>query len=122
MAITIAELIKKRDDIKAKKEALYDLETSVGTITCSVPDAALVAEAWDMQDTSEGNKHLVFSCCVDPNLSAKELLEAYDCSEPFDIVTEIFQAGEVAKIAGHLLKLAGFNGNVTSKLHQSVKK
>ena len=116
MAITIAELIKKRSDIQAKKEALYDLETSVGTITCSVPDAALVAEAWDMQDTSEGNS------CVEPNLHDRELQEAYNCVEPFDIVTEIFQAGEVAKIAGHLLKLAGFNSNVTSKLHQSVKK
>lgn len=122
MAVTISELIKKRDDIKAKKEALYDLETSVGTITCSVPDAALVAEAWDMQDTSEGNKHLVFSCCVDPKLTDKELLAAYDCSEPFDIVTEIFQAGEVAKIAGALLRLAGFTGSVATKLHETVSK
>ena len=122
MAITIAELIKKRSDIQAKKEALYDLETSVGTITCRVPSADIVADSWDMQNTSDGNKNLVFECCVEPNLHDRELQEAYNCVEPFDIVTEIFQAGEVAKIAGHLLKLAGFNSNVTSKLHQSAKK
>lgn len=121
MAISISELIAKRGDIKAAKAALYDLETSVGTITCRIPSADIVAESWDMQDTSDGNKNLVFHCCVEPNLRDKDLLEAYGCAEPFDIVTEIFQAGEVAKIAGHLLKLAGFNGNVTSKLHKKIK-
>ena len=121
MAVSIAELIKKKGDIKAKKEALYDLETSVGTITCRVPDSALVAESWDMDSNSDGNKNLVFQCCVEPNLNDRELQEAYECSEPFDIVTAIFEAGEVAKIAGHLLKLAGFTGNVTSKLHTQIK-
>ena len=122
MAVTISELIGKKSEIQTKKNALYDLQTSIGTITCRIPDMELVSESWDMQNSSDGNKHLVFNCCTEPNLRDSDLQEAYGCAEPYDIVSEIFQAGEVAKIAGHLLKLAGFNGNVTSKLHQSAKK
>lgn len=121
MALTINELIARRDELKARKTELYDIETSIGEITCRVPDAALVSESWDMAKSADGNKNLVYQCCVEPNLKDRDLHKAFNCAEPFDIVTEIFQAGEVAKIAGELLRLAGFGANVTSKLHDAVK-
>lgn len=120
MAVSINELIARREEIKARKAELYDIETSVGEIVCKVPSAALVAESWDMS-SAEGNKNLVYQCCVEPNLKDKDLQSAFKCAEPFDVVDEIFLPGEVSKIAGQLLKIAGFTGNVTSKLHDKVK-
>ena len=121
MAVSVKDLITKREKIKAAKQTLYDVETSIGTITCRVPSIELISEVWDMKDSGDGNKQLVFQCCVEPNLKDKDLLEAYDVAEPFDIVSEIFKAGEVAKLAGHLLKLAGFTDNITSRIHKEIK-
>lgn len=121
MAVTISELISQKEAIRTRKSALYDVETSVGDIVCKLPDAALVAESWDMTSNAEGNKNLVYQCCIEPNLKDRELHKAFGVAEPFDVVEAIFMPGEIAKIAGHLLKLAGFNGNVTSKLHDAIK-
>jgi len=121
MAVTISELISRREELQTRKAELYDVETSIGTLVCRIPSAGLVSEAWDMKSTAEGNKYLVFQCVVEPNLKDKELQKAFKASEPFDVVTEIFLPGEVSKIAGHLLKLAGFEGNITSKIHSEVK-
>ena len=121
MAVTINELISRREEIAAQKAELYDVETSIGEITCRLPSAALIAEAWDMRNNAEGNAYLILQCCVEPNLKDRELQKAFKVSEPIDAVTAIFLPGEVSKIAGHLLKLAGFERNITSKLHDAVK-
>lgn len=121
MAVTIAELISKRKDIATKKAALYDIETSIGEITCKIPDAALISDAWDMKNSADSNKYLVYSCCVNPNLHNDELLRSFEVSEPEDIVDELFQPGEIPKIAGFLLRTAGFDTNITGKLHKTLK-
>lgn len=121
MAVTIDELIKRREELQARKADLFDVETSIGTLTCRIPSAGLVAEAWDMKNSADGNAYLILQCCVEPNLKDRELLKTFKCSEPHEIATEIFLPGEVAKIAGHLLKLAGFEVNITSKIHNAVK-
>lgn len=123
MAVTIAELLAQREQIKARRHALYDIETSVGIITCSIPDAGLVSEAWDLSNNAEGNKYLVYQCVKEPNLKSEEVQKAFRNAgmEPFDVVDGIFQAGEISAIAGQLLKLAGFGGNITAKLHSKIK-
>ncbi len=118
--MTIAELIERKEEIAAKKKQLYDIETSVGTVTFKLPSISLVTEAWDLSPR-EGNKNLVYQCAVEPNLKNKELQKAFGCAEPFDIVEEIFMAGEVSKIAGQLLKLAGFGSDITATLHKEIK-
>lgn len=120
-AVTIAQLIAQREAIKEKKKALYDLETSVGTITVKPPTGALVAEAWDMPNAFEGNAHIVYECVIAPDLKSKELQDAFGVFEPTEIVTAIFQVGEVNKIAGKLLDISGFKGKIVGKLHEETK-
>ena len=48
MAVSISELIAKKDDLSAKRKALYDLETSLGTFTVRAPGKSLMLEAWDL--------------------------------------------------------------------------
>lgn len=118
--MTIAELIERKEEIAAKKKQLYDIETSVGVMTFKLPTIGLVTEAWDM-NARDGNKNLVYQCAAEPNLKNKELQKAYGVAEPFDIVEEIFMAGEVSKIAGQLLKLAGFGSDITATIHKEIK-
>lgn len=122
MAVTISELIAKKDEIKAQKSNLYDLETSIGIITVKMPSSKLVNDGWNLNDTLEGNKFLILESVVNPNLKDKELQKAFGCAEPTDIVAALFQAGEIPRIANALLNLAGFDGKViTKKLHSDLK-
>ncbi len=121
MAVTIAELIGKKDEIRNKKNALYELETSIGDIVAKLPTSSTVADAWAMSNTMEGNKFLLFNCIIDPNLKDKQLQEAYDCLEPTDIVPAIFQVGEISRIASVLMERAGFGGDINYKIHKEVK-
>ena len=43
-AVTIADLIAQREQFKQKRKDLYDLETSIGTITVKQPTVKLVDE------------------------------------------------------------------------------
>lgn len=39
-----------------------------------------------------------------------ELLKAYEIAEPFDIVTELLELGEIMTLGNEVLKLYGFDG------------
>ena len=101
---------------------MYELETSIGNITCKLPTSVIVAEAWALTDNMESNKYVILNCVVEPNLKDKALLDAYECSTPLDIVACIFQPGEISRIATVLMNLAGFNTNISHKLIKTVKK
>ena len=121
MAVTISELIGKRDEIKSKKNNLYELETSIGDIVVKIPTTQIVSDAWEINDNMQSNQLLILESVINPNLKDRELQEAYGCAEPIDIVPALFQSGEISRIASTLLKLAGFNNDVKSKLYKEIK-
>ncbi len=122
MAVTIEELIAKRDEIKAKRQNLYELETSIGVVVARIPDNKLVADSWNMTDSMEGNKFIILNSVISPNLKDRELQKSFNCVEPIDIVPALFDAGEVSRIAGALLNLAGYKGEkIVPKLYKEVK-
>lgn len=43
MAISISDLIAKKEQVEASKKALYDIETSIGVITTRKPTQSIVA-------------------------------------------------------------------------------
>ena len=53
MAISIADLIAKKEDIRRAKKAKYDIKTSIGTLTVKKPTASLVAETNELEDGNE---------------------------------------------------------------------
>ena len=121
MAISVSELIGKRDEIKNKKGNLYELETSIGNIVAKIPSTKVVTDAFDMSSNMEGNQLLILECVISPNLKDKELQQAYECVEPIDIVPALFQSGEISRIASALLKVAGFTEDVKIKLFKETK-
>ena len=120
-ATTIQELIARREQIKDSKKKKYDIETSIGTVTAIMPDAALVAEALNLNTGFEINKYLVYNSIIEPNLKDGELQKAYGVLDPTDIVSAVFLPGEIAKIGDKLFNLAGYDKKITAKLHESVK-
>jgi len=121
MAVTIAELIGKKDEIRAKKNAVYELETSIGDIIVKLPTSKIVADSWAIKNTMDANCFIIQSCVLEPNLNDKKLLEEFGVFDSIDVVREIFQVGEIPAIAGKLLNLAGFGEDINSKVHKDIK-
>lgn len=120
MAISIADLIAKKEDIEKAKKAKYDIKTSIGTLTVKKPTASLVAETNELEDGNE--EYLIVNSVVEPDLKDTQLLKAYSCIEPTDIVRKLFDAGEIMALSRTIMSTAGYNaGNLESKLHEDAK-
>ena len=120
MAISIADLIAKKEDIRKAKKAKYDIKTSIGTLTVKKPTASLVAETNELEDGNE--EYLIINSVVEPDLKEPQLLKAYGCIEPTDIVCKLFDAGEIMALSRTIMSTAGYNaGNLESKLHEDAK-
>lgn len=117
MAISVKELIEQKEKIEGNKKTLYDIKTSIGTITVKQPTASFVADALDLAD---GNKLMVLDNVVEPNLKDKDLQKAYNCIEPTDIVEKLFKAGEVNHISLAIMNCAGYK-SVETKVHEELK-
>lgn len=121
--LTLQELIAQKSEIEKKKSARYEITTSIGEIICVTPDAALYSELLDSrEDTFKTNCKMLYSCCVEPDLTDGDLRKVYGCFEPTDIVAKIFLPGEISKICDELMRLSGFRERPVAKLVETVEK
>ena len=118
MAVSIKELIDKKEKIEERKKRLFDIETSAGTITVKQPTRFLALDIADMED---GDSYVIVQCTVEPNFKDKALQDAYGCLEPTDLPHRIFDAGEVNAIARKIMECAGYRKDVTATVHETVK-
>ncbi len=113
--LTLAELIIRKEQMLAAKKVKKTQDLYVksidAVITIEEPDNALCRDASEMEQ-GEGDKYLCYECIKEPNLKSHELLEAFGCCEPMDIVDIIFAPGEIPQISVECMKLAGYMGGV----------
>ncbi len=121
MAVTIADLIARREEFKNKRKELYEMETSVGTIIVKQPSLKMIDEILKMEDGRQGDIDLIYESVVEPSLKDKDLQQAYGCVVPSDIVLMIFKAGEIGPIASAIMKCAGFGKSIKYKVHEEIK-
>ncbi|MDD6128295.1 MAG: hypothetical protein SPL62_11160 [Selenomonas sp.] len=120
MAVSIEELINKKDEIQKRKKQKYDLETSIGTITIEIPTRSLLLEARKLE-VEESDCYLLYNIVVAPNLADKKLQEAFGCGEPTDIVKALFLPGEPPAISNKVMEIAGFGKDIKSQVHAELK-
>ncbi len=120
MAVSIEELISKQEEIKQKKKELFDLTTSVGTITVKKVSPSLALEVSGM-DGEDSDRYLVLNAVVSPDLKDSRLLKAYGCLEPTDILDKIFDHGEIVAISRKIMELSGFGKEIHSEVHKEAK-
>lgn len=119
MAVSIKELIERREEIAANKKTLYDLETSIGTITIKQPSRMLVSEAQDLETGAD--EYLILNTVVEPNLKDKSLQQTFECTVPTDIVERLFMAGEIGMIATKIIQCAGYRKDIKAEIHEAAK-
>lgn len=117
--LTLLQLIKEKEKYEVKqgvKEELY-IERLDATIIFEKPDRALAIESLELSQDKDAESgaadiHLIYNSIVEPNLKDAELQQAFNCAEPTDIITKIFEAGEIPAIAQEIMKSAGFGSHI----------
>ena len=66
MAVSISDLIAKREEIKERKAQKMTIMTSIGEVIAKKPTANLMAEALGLDEN--GDEYLVYNCIEEPNL------------------------------------------------------
>lgn len=88
-----------------------EIERLGADISIETPSKEFLVDVIDMTNDKDKAKqadaYLVYSLVKEPNLKDKELQEAYDCSEPTDVVEKIFTPGEIGGIVEFAFKSAG---------------
>ncbi|MCI7064325.1 MAG: hypothetical protein MR947_06995 [Mitsuokella jalaludinii] len=120
MAVSIEDLINKKEEIQKNKKREYDLETSIGTITVKIPTRSLVMEARKLED-DDADPYLLYNTIIEPNLTDPKLQKAYGCGEPTDIINALFLPGEVPALSNKVARLAGFGKDIHSEIHTVAK-
>lgn len=112
--ISITDLISKKGELESRQDKTVQLSVKSldGMITIKRPDRQLCLEAIDMEDSEQADVYLVYNCVVEPDLKNKELQEAFKVVEPDEIVTKIFEPGEITNISKECLVLAGYSNSV----------
>ena len=80
MAVTVADLIARREEIKNKRKDRYEIETSIGTIIVKQPTLRMIDDILKGQDNRQNDIELIFETVIEPNLKDKDLKQAYGCT------------------------------------------
>ena len=117
--LTLADLIKDKEKIQPKDNLTQELlvDRLGASVTIRRAELSLVLDTTELANDKqfEGNsdEFFVYNIIVEPNLKDKELQKAYGCAEPTDIVSKVFEVGEITSIAQAGMKLAGYHAGVT---------
>lgn len=117
--VKLVDLINKADEIKESKKEykLVFVNSLNGNIKIKKPSRDICMQAYEMENCDE---YLIYESVVEPNLKDKKLHEAYKISNPLDIVSEIFEAGEISNLGVTILKTAGYD-EMSVKLVDDIK-
>lgn len=120
MAVSVADLIKRKEAREASKKARYDIKTSMGVFTIRKPSRAIFIESRDMEN-GDGDRYVILNSVVEPNLKDAKLQEVYECTEPTDIIDKLFDPGEVVSIAKAIMEVCGYGKDIPKKVHEDLK-
>ena len=112
--LSIEDILKRKDFFKNKNNETKEvyIKRLDSNIVISKADDLLCADIADMDDNLESNKYFVYEIVKEPNLKDPKLHEEFEIKNPLDIVTALFDPGEINGIATEGMKLAGFYGGV----------
>lgn len=116
--LTLVDLIKDKEKIQPKENVTKEIlvERLGATVTIRRAEKSLVMDTIELgnDENFEGNSDdfFIFNIITEPDLKDPELQKAYGCVEPTDIISKIFEIGEVTGIAQEGMKLAGYNTTV----------
>ena len=116
--LTVTDLLKNKEQYQVNKDVKEELfiERLDSSITIKKPERSLCLEAFELANdknrVGESDVFMVYNIVVEPNLKDAQLQKEFGCVEPTDIVSKIFEAGEIVQISKAGLDLAGYTKGV----------
>ncbi len=116
--MTAKELIARKVDFEKKKEEVFSLDVeNVGTFKFKIPSKSLIEDSTKFDEKSgAGDEYIISETMVEPDLSNKELLEAYGVGTKIELVQQIFLPGVVATLSRKICEKAGYEEQVIKEI------
>lgn len=119
--ITVEQLIDKATQSDRDKLKFKEVDSAVlggKLVIKKIPLVEVISlvdglnENPGASEALEMEKELIYKCC--PILNNKELQDAYECVEPYDIVLHVFDEnmGEINRISEIILGMYGLSDNI----------
>ncbi len=121
--ITLNELMRRKEQMleakRQKKTRELYVESLGGVITIEEPTRELVNDCREMsKNGGDGDAYIIYQCVKEPNLKDPELLRAFECAEPSEIVGRIFEPGEIGALSQEIVMLAGYGINAVQRVER----
>lgn len=122
MGLTIKELLDKKAVIeeRKKKRVVINIE-GVGEFIFRTPEPQDYEDGEAYLGGGYLDEYLVYECCVEPNLKAKEALDGYGATNGVEMVNAVFMQGHRRYIVEQLIKAAGFEDGLVTVIDDKVK-
>lgn len=112
--LSVTDLMKEKEKYKVKDDVTEAvLVERLGVeVVLRKPEKSLCVDTMKMgrdeNNDTDADEYMVYNTMVEPNLKDQELQKEFGCTLPTDIVSKIFEPGEIAQLSDVAFELAGY--------------
>ncbi|WP_025114165.1 phage tail assembly chaperone [Lysinibacillus fusiformis] len=112
--LSVTDLMKEKEKYQVKDNVTEPvLVDRLGVeVVLRKPEKSLCVDTMKMgrdeNNDTDADEYMVYNTMVEPNLKDKELQKEFGCTLPTDIVSKIFEPGEIAQLSDVAFELAGY--------------
>ncbi len=116
--ITARELIERKTEFSKRKEEVFSLDVDgVGVFKFKTPSKKLIEDAKQIDEKRDlGDEYIISETMVEPDISSKEVLEAFNVATKIEVVQEIFLAGTISVLSRKIVDKAGYDEQVIKEI------
>jgi len=112
--LSVTDLMKEKEKYQVKNDVTEAvLVERLGVeVVLRKPEKSLCVDTMKMgrdeNNDTDADEYMVYNTMVEPDLKDKELQKEFGCTLPTDIVSKIFEPGEIAQLSDVAFELAGY--------------
>lgn len=112
--LSVTDLMKEKEKYQVKDDVTEAVlvERLGAEVVLRKPEKSLCVDTMKMgrddNNDTDADEYMVYNTMVEPNLKDNELQKEFGCTLPTDIVSKIFEPGEIAQLSDVAFELAGY--------------
>ncbi|GED64351.1 phage tail assembly chaperone [Lysinibacillus fusiformis] len=112
--LSVTDLLKEKEKYQVKDDVTETVivERLGVEVVLRKPEKSLCVDTMKMtrdeNNDTDADEYMVYNTMVEPDLKDPELQKAYGGTLPTDVVSKIFEPGEIAQLSEVAFELAGY--------------
>ena len=112
--LSVTDLMKEKEKYQVKDDVTEAVlvERLGAEVVLRKPEKSLCVDTMKMgrdeNNDTDADEYMVYNTMVEPNLKDQDLQKEFGCTLPSDIVSKIFEPGEIAQLSDVAFELAGY--------------